>query len=95
MHIQRSVSSNKVDKFLYFRCGNKECARKKKNIRGRVVLEQIYNAVGKLDFNKKKDVDRLRNDLQEYIDHKHTELFAKKLRLNAQIKLKMRRQELT
>lgn len=93
MYVQRSVSSNKKDKFLYFRCGNPDCTREKKNVRGRVILKQIYDAIEKLNFNKKKDVDRIRADLREYIDHRHGELVTEKLRLNAQIKVKMRRQE--
>lgn len=89
MYIQRSVSGNKKDKFLYFRCGNKDCPRDKKNIRGRIVLEQIYEAVDALKFNKRSLV-AAEAELTEYIDHRHDALVAEKLSISASIKAKQR-----
>ena len=92
MHVQRSVSGNKADKFLYFRCGNKECTRKKKNIRAREILEEIYKAIEALNFNK-KEIEEIRQKLSDYIEYRHDELLTEKLRINATIKNKQHRLE--
>ena len=90
MHVARSTARS-GKKFLYFRCGNSECNRKQKNIRAQYILNDIYETLEALHFTK-KDVTKIQNSLTEYIDVRHNELIEEKLRVNAAIKAKKRRQ---
>ena len=90
MHVARSKSRT-GKKYLYFRCGNPGCTRKQKNVRAQVFLDQFYAALESLHFGK-KEIDKLRNYLNEYVNTRHTELIEEKLRVNAAIKAKKRRQ---
>ncbi len=90
MHVARSTARS-GKKFLYFRCGNPECERKQKNIRAQYVLNDIYETLEALHFTK-KDVEKIQNHLTDYINHRHNELIEEKLRINAAIKAKKRRQ---
>ena len=90
MHVARSTARN-GDKFLYFRCGNSECGRKQKNIRAQYILNDIYETLEALHFTK-KDVIKIQNSLTDYINIRHNELIEEKLRINAAIKAKKRRQ---
>ena len=91
MHVARSTARS-GKKFLYFRCGNPECERKQKNIRAQYVLNDIYETLEALHFTK-KDVEKIQNHLTDYINHRHNELIEEKLRVNAAIKAKKRRQD--
>ena len=90
MHVARSTARS-GKKFLYFRCGNPECERKQKNIRAQYILNDIYETLEALHFTK-KDVEKIQNHLTDYINHRHNELIEEKLRVNAAIKAKKRRQ---
>lgn len=63
--------------------------RKNKNVRGRIVLEQIYEAVDALKFNK-RSLAAAEAELTGYIDHRHDDLVAEKLSISASIKAKQR-----
>ena len=91
MHVARSTARS-GKKFLYFRCGNPECERKQKNIRAQYVLNDIYETLEALHFTK-KDVEKIQKHLTDYINHRHNELIEEKLRVNAAIKAKKRRQD--
>lgn len=91
MHVARSTARS-GKKFLYFRCGNAECERKQKNIRAQYVLNDIYETLEALHFTK-KDVEKIQKHLTDYINHRHNELIEEKLRVNAAIKAKKRRQD--
>ena len=91
MHVSPSRSRS-GDKYLYFRCGNPECTREKKNIRARDVLDSIYRILETLSL-KKKDIEKIRNHLTDYIENRHDKLIEEKLRINAAIKAKIRRQD--
>lgn len=92
MYVQRSESATKKKKFLYLRCSCKECTRDKKNIRGNVALEGIYEALDALNFTK-KEIEYIRKDLTDYITFRHDEFVNEKLRISATIKNKQRHLE--
>lgn len=91
MHVARSKSRTGKE-YLYFRCGNPECTRKQKNVRAQVVLDALYKTLDSLHFTK-KDVAKIQNSLTDYINVRHNELIEEKLRVNATIKAKKRRQD--
>ena len=91
MHVARSKSRT-GKKYLYFRCGNPECTRKQKNIRAQVVLDALYKTLDSLHFTK-RDAAKIQNSLTDYINVRHNELIEEKLRINATIKAKKRRQD--
>ena len=90
MHVARS-KSHSGKKYLYFRCGNPECTREQKSVRAQVFLDYFYNTLEALHFGK-KEIDQLRNSLNDYINVRHNELLEEKLRVNAAIKAKKRAQ---
>ena len=79
-------------KHLYFRCGKPEYTRKQKNIRAQVVLGALYKTLDSLHFTK-RDVAKIQNSLTDYINVRHNKLIEEKLRVNAAIKTKKRRQD--
>ena len=90
MHVARSKSRT-GKKYLYFRCGNTECKREQKSVRAQVFLDYFYNTLEALHFGK-KEIDELRDNLNDYINVRHNELLEEKLRVNAAIKAKKRTQ---
>ena len=91
MYVSRSTSRT-GEKYLYFRCGNKGCTRDKKNIRGNIVLEDIYNKLDSLKFTKKQ-IEKFKDGLIDYINNRHNEYVTDKLRVTAAIKAKRRKQD--
>lgn len=89
MHVSRATSHNKTEKYLYFRCGNRECTRDKKNIRSREVLASIYETIDSLKITPKK-IKAARAELTDYINNRHNEYITEKLSINAAIKAKKR-----
>lgn len=90
MHVSRSKSGN-GNRYLYFRCGNQDCTREKKNIRAQVVLDDIYKILDRMRFTK-RDVEKIQDHLTDYIENRHNKLIEEKLRINAAFKAKKRRQ---
>ena len=64
----------------------------KGNVRAQVVLDALYKTLGSLHFTK-RDVAKIQNSLTDYINVRHNELIEEKLRVNAAIKAKKRRQD--
>ena len=91
MHVARSKSRT-GKKYLYFRCGNPECTRKQKSVRAQVILDALYKTLDSLRFTK-RDIAKIQNSLTDYINVRHNELIEEKLRVNAAIKAKKRRQD--
>lgn len=61
-------------KFLYYRCDNKQCTRKKRSIRSRVIFEFIYEFLEKgLNFTQ-KDYDEYRKKLIHLTDTKKQQI---------------------
>ncbi len=58
MHMYAGVSKGHTKKYLFYRCGNKFCTRKKKSVRAMVVFDFIYEFLEKglnfteADYNK-------------------------------------------
>ena len=90
MHVSRSKSRN-GNSYLYFRCGNQDCTREKKNVRVQIVLDDIYKTLDKMRFTK-RDVEKIQDHLTDYIENRHNKLIEEKLRINAAFKAKKRRQ---
>lgn len=55
MRVAPSTSATKGNRYLYFRCDTKGCPRKKKSIRGKVLLDFIYDFLKEgLNFTEKE-----------------------------------------
>jgi len=76
MYISRSRGYNGTY-YLNARCENKECSRKPRAVRVKVILEEIYKALGELKFDE-KDYNRHLKDLKEYVDVKLDKLIIEK-----------------
>ena len=64
------VSGSK-NKYLYYRCDNKECARKPKSIRARVILDELLKEAKRLDFSEKEYElfsKRIKEYSEEFVD---------------------------
>lgn len=46
--------SRSKDRYLYFRCDNKRCARKQKSVRAKVIFDVLYEALDSLKFSEKE-----------------------------------------
>ena len=91
LHVARAKSHTGI-KYLYFRCGNPNCTRKQKNIRVQVFLEDFYKTLDKICFTK-RDVNKVRDKLTDYIETQYNILLKDKLQINAAIKAKRRKQD--
>lgn len=76
MYVSRSKGYNGTY-YLNARCENKECSRNPRGVRIGVLLEEIYKALGKLQFNE-KDYKRCLKDLKYYVDVKLDKLIIEK-----------------
>ncbi len=58
MHMYAGVSKGHTKKYLFYRCGNKFCKRKKKSVRAKIVFDFIYDFLSEglnfteADYNK-------------------------------------------
>lgn len=76
MYISRSRGYNGTY-YLSARCENKECSRKPRAVRVKVILVEIYRALGELKFDG-KDYNRHLKYLKEYVDVKLDKLIIEK-----------------
>lgn len=76
MYISRSKGYNGTY-YLNARCENKNCTRHPRAVRIKVILEEIYKALGELRFDE-KDYERCLKYLKEYIDVKLDKLIIEK-----------------
>lgn len=76
MYIARSRGYNGTY-YLNARCENKECSRNPRAVRLKVILEEIYKALGELHFDE-KDYKRHIKDLKNYVDVKLDRLVIEK-----------------
>ena len=54
MYAGASRSSNKKDRYLYYRCSNKECSRESASVRAHFIFDALYEAVDRLHFTEKR-----------------------------------------
>lgn len=76
MYISRSRGYNGTY-CLNARRENKECSRKPRAVRIKVILEEIYKALGELKFDE-KDYSRNLKDLKGHVDVKLDKLIIEK-----------------
>lgn len=71
----------KGKKYVYYSCQNKECTRKKKSVRGKVVFDEIYKALNslKIDTNTYEEYSRA---VDEYAEGTIAELKNERSGLN-------------
>lgn len=46
--------SHSKERYLYYRCDNKECTREQKSIRAEVIFNTLYKALGSIEFTEKE-----------------------------------------
>lgn len=72
----------KGEKYLYYRCYNKDCNREKRGVRANIILNALYKEVDKLEFTDKEY--RLFNErVKEFSDEKIDQLTQEKHSLAA------------
>ena len=54
MYAGASRSSNKKDRYLYYRCSNKQCSREQASVRAHFIFDAIYEAIDRLKFTEKE-----------------------------------------
>lgn len=87
MIVGASTSSNKKNRYLYYRCGTKGCKRKVKNVRAFVVFDALSDAVRRMKFSDKQF--KLYSDkMDSYTDEKKSALKARQKSLVASKKNK-------
>lgn len=82
MYVGASSSSNKKNRYLYYRCDNKECKRKQKSVRANIVFDAFYDAVAHLMFDNKQ-FQAYERKMDSYTDERKTELFTERRSLLA------------
>ena len=68
------ASSGRTKRYLYYRCDTPNCNRKKRSIRGKVILDYIYNFFKKNFKLTKSDYDLYESQLIKLTDTKRTEI---------------------
>lgn len=85
-YMYAGASSGNTNKYLYYRCGHEGCKRKKKSIRGKVILDFIYNFFSK-DFKlSKSDYIKYRDKFTKLADERRVKLRVQKNQKLGQIK---------
>lgn len=84
--------SHNGERFLYFRCDNKECTRQTKNIRALVIFEAIYAALDSIEFTDKeykaysKKCSSLSDEKMAELKTEYRSLLGRQAHLNAEIR---------
>lgn len=77
----------KGNKYLYYRCDNKECNRKPRGIRGNIILRALYKEVDRLEFTD-KEYELFNKRVKEFSDEMIDKMTQEKHSLTASLSKK-------
>lgn len=72
----------KGDKYLYYRCDNKKCARRPRGVRASIILNALYREIDKLEFTD-KEYKLFNERVKEFSDERIDQLTQEKHSLTA------------